>query len=52
MVELLIRGRGADGALGQDVLGLEPVRATEEVVRDLYEWAEVVHLDVTHREAA
>lgn len=52
VVELLTRGRGADGALGQDALGLEPVRATEEVVRDLYEWAEVVHLDVTHREAA
>ena len=52
VVELLLRGRGADGALGEEALGLEPVRATEEVVRDLYEWAEVVHLDVARREAA
>ncbi|MGI8938628.1 MAG: NAD-dependent epimerase/dehydratase family protein [Iamia sp.] len=52
VIELLRRGRGADGALGQDALGLDPVRGTEEVVRDLYEWAEVVHLDVADREAA
>jgi UDP-glucose 4-epimerase len=52
VVELLLRGRGADGALGQAVLGLAPVRSTEQVVRDLYEWAEVVHLDVASRAAA
>lgn len=52
VVELLLRGRGADGALGAAMLGLAPVRTTEQVVRDLYEWAEVVHLDVASREAA
>ncbi|HYI62551.1 MAG TPA: NAD-dependent epimerase/dehydratase family protein [Acidimicrobiales bacterium] len=52
VVELLLRGRAADGALGQEVLGLAPVRSTEAVVRDLYEWAEVVHLPVADRDAA
>jgi hypothetical protein len=52
VVELLTRGRGADGALGREVLGLAPARATEAIVRDLYEWAEIVHLDVDHRSVA
>lgn len=52
VIELLTRGRGADGAMGQEVLGLDPVRRTVDVVHDLYEWAEVVHLDVAHRGAA
>lgn len=52
VVELLLRGRGADGTLGQEVLGLAPVRSTEAVIRDLYEWADVVHLDVPDRDAA
>ena len=52
VIELLTRGRGADGALGQEVLHLDPVRSTESVLRDLYEWADIVHLDVTHRKAA
>lgn len=52
VVELLTRGRGADGALGAEMLGLEPARSTVDVVHDLYEWAEVVHLPVTHRSAA
>jgi UDP-glucose 4-epimerase len=52
VIELLTRGRGAEGALGEEMLGLAPVRSTVDVVHDLYEWAEVVHLDVTHRSAA
>lgn len=52
VIELLTRGRGADGAVGQEVLHLDPVRSTESVLRDLYEWADIVHLDVTHRKAA
>ena len=52
MIELLTRGRGADGALGQEVLHLDPVRSTESVLRGLYDWADIVHLDVTHRSAA
>ena len=52
VIELLTRGRGADGTLGAEMLGLAPARATEEVVHDLYEWAEIVHLDVDHRRSA
>jgi len=52
VIELLTRGRGADGALGQESLGLVTARSTVEVVHDLYEWAEVIHLDVAHRDAA
>jgi UDP-glucose 4-epimerase len=52
VIELLTRGRGADGALGTEMLGLAPARSTEAVVHDLYEWAEIVHLDVDHRSAA
>ncbi|HEU5149186.1 MAG TPA: NAD-dependent epimerase/dehydratase family protein [Iamia sp.] len=49
VIELLTRGRGADGARGAEVLGRAPVRSTVDVVHDLYEWAEIVHLDVAHR---
>lgn len=52
VIELLLRGRGADGALGEEALGLEPVRSTAQVVRELYEWADVVHLDASIRSAA
>ncbi len=52
VIELLTRGRGADATRGSEVLGLEPLHSTVEVVQDLYEWAEVVHLDVTHRDVA
>ena len=52
VIELLTRGRGADGTLGTEMLGLAPARSTEEVVHDLYEWAEIVHLDVDHRRSA
>ncbi|QYG91622.1 NAD-dependent epimerase/dehydratase family protein [Iamia sp. SCSIO 61187] len=52
VIELLTRGRGADGALGEEALGLAPARSTVDVVHDLYEWAEIVHLAVDHRSAA
>ncbi len=50
VVELLRFGRTANGAKAADVLGLDAIRSTQSVVRDLYEWAEVVPI-VTAREA-
>lgn len=52
VVELLTRGRRADDALGREVLRLDPSCTTEQVVRDLHDWADVLHLDVaSHRGA-
>lgn len=42
--ELLTRGRVADGSSAEDVLGVRPRWTTEEIVRDLYEWATVTYL--------
>jgi UDP-glucose 4-epimerase len=38
--ELLVRGCTADGALGREVLGVEP-RPTHDVVSQLYRWTDV-----------
>jgi UDP-glucose 4-epimerase len=43
-VELLTRGRTADGGRAADVLGVEPRLATVEVVKELFEWGEVAFL--------
>ncbi len=43
VLELLHRGRTADGTLASDVLGVHS-RSTVEVVKDLYEWATVTQL--------
>ena len=43
VLELLHRGRTADGTLASDVLGVRP-RSTVEVVKDLYEWGTVTQL--------
>jgi UDP-glucose 4-epimerase len=43
VLEVLHRGRTADGTLANEVLGIEP-RSTVAVVKDLYEWATVTHL--------
>ncbi len=43
VLELLHRGRTADGTLAGDVLGVHS-RSTVEVVKDLYEWATVTQL--------
>jgi len=50
--ELLLRGRCADGSLAGAILGFTPEHSTPAVVRALYEWAEVVHLEVADRTAA
>ncbi|MGI9602946.1 MAG: NAD-dependent epimerase/dehydratase family protein [Acidimicrobiales bacterium] len=49
-VEMLTRGRTADGARAHQVLDWQPRFTTVEVVKDLYQWASVVYLDT--REAA
>jgi UDP-glucose 4-epimerase len=41
VIELLIRGRLADGSLLPEVLGVVPRHSTTEVVRDVHEWGEV-----------
>jgi UDP-glucose 4-epimerase len=47
VLEVLHRGRTADGALANEVLGIRP-RSTVAVVKDLYEWATVTHLRTAH----
>jgi UDP-glucose 4-epimerase len=42
--ELLTRGRVADGGAAAHLLGVRPRWTTQEIVRDLYEWATVTHL--------
>ncbi len=44
LLELLHRGRTADGGACQGILGVSPRTTTLEVVKDLYEWASVTHL--------
>ena len=44
VVELLLRGRTADGSSAAAALGVRPGFATPEVVKDLYEWASVTAL--------
>jgi len=44
VVELLTRGRAADGSRALDVLGLGPLRATRDVCHELFEWATVTPL--------
>jgi hypothetical protein len=39
VVELLTRGRLADGDRVQELLGVAPVHSTPEVVGSLHEWA-------------
>jgi UDP-glucose 4-epimerase len=46
--ELLVRGRVADGSSAASLLGTEPSWSTEHVIRDLYEWASVVHVEPGH----
>lgn len=42
--ELLSRGRVADGGSAKALLGVEPERGTADVVRDIFEWAELTYL--------
>jgi UDP-glucose 4-epimerase len=44
VLELVHRGRTADGSLAHHALGLSPVSTTPDVVKALYKWATVTHL--------
>jgi nucleoside-diphosphate-sugar epimerase len=46
VVELLTRGRTADGALAREVLGVVPTKRTIDVVREMYTWPSVTWLEV------
>lgn len=50
--ELLVRGRMADGGRAGDRLGWTPTRSTLDVVKELYEWAEVTYLDSSREQVA
>lgn len=52
VLELLQRGRTADGARAIDELGLGFVRPTQEVLADLYEWATVTPIADAARRVA
>lgn len=52
VIELLIRGRVADGHHAERSLGIAPTRATPDVVRELYDWASVVYLATDQAAAA
>lgn len=41
VVELLVRGRLADGDRVEDLLGMTPAHHTREVVRHVHEWGEI-----------
>jgi hypothetical protein len=44
VLELMCKGRAGDGTLARDVLGLEGLRSTIDVCRELYEWGTVTSL--------
>jgi UDP-glucose 4-epimerase len=52
LVELLGRGRTADGGRAEAVLGIVPATPTREVVRRVHEWAQVTRLRVVPGDAA
>lgn len=52
VVELLRRGRTADGSSAASLLGVTPETSTEEIVQQLFDWAEVSYLSVIDGEAA
>lgn len=52
VLELLRRGRTANGGKIEDDLGYRPERSTAEVVRELYDWAPVTHLHAARGDAA
>ncbi|MGZ4694710.1 MAG: hypothetical protein ACXWA3_13895, partial [Acidimicrobiales bacterium] len=47
MLELLTRGRVADGSRAGELLGVRPQRTTPEVCEELYAWAEIVRVPAT-----
>ena len=52
LLELLSRGRTADGGRAREVLGVEPAHSTTEVIKALYDWAPVTPLRLRDETAA
>jgi len=52
VLELLTRGRTADGSRADERLGVRPARSTPSVIRSLYAWDEVVVTTAPQVEAA
>ncbi|HEX9683861.1 MAG TPA: NAD-dependent epimerase/dehydratase family protein [Acidimicrobiales bacterium] len=52
VLELMHRGRTANGAEGRSQLALDHTHTTRDVVKELYEWAPVTHLNVVEGQAA
>lgn len=52
VLELMHRGRCANGTRTEEILGVTPAYSTPDIVKDLYEWAPVTHLRVVEGEAA
>lgn len=46
VLELLRRGRTADGSRVEEAIGFQPSYSTPDVVKHLFEWASVVYLEV------
>jgi hypothetical protein len=44
MLELLTRGRVADGSRCGELLGVRPQRTTPEVCEELYAWSEIIRI--------
>jgi UDP-glucose 4-epimerase len=44
VLEIVHRGRTADGSRAAELLGVAPQRSTAQVIQALYEWATVLHL--------
>lgn len=47
VLELVHRGRTADGSLARHAIAFEPVSTTPDVVKGLFKWATVTHLQPT-----
>lgn len=52
VLEVMHRGRTANGTRARELLGFEPAHSTQDVVKELYEWAPVTLLKVVEGEAA
>lgn len=52
VLELMHRGRTADGSRAGALLGFTPAYSTPDIVKQLYAWAPVAHLRVVEGEAA
>jgi UDP-glucose 4-epimerase len=52
VLELLTRGRTADGSRAEERLGVRPVRSTPSVIRALYAWDEVMITSTPQADAA